>query len=153
MESCPPGSTKVADRGGLQPHHLTGLAMVPPCWVTGPEGLRRAGCLQQVRWGGKSGTAKKRRGKDNEGERRQGLKQKGREKTGMDEQRGGRPGGRGGGETPRQAQAPCPADAWRGLAWRPGKAKPRRFRPGAGLRQRPGRAGARPGGPPRAASA
>jgi hypothetical protein len=52
MESCPPGSTEVAGRGGLQPHLLTSVTMVPPCWVTGPKGLGRAGGLQQVRWGG-----------------------------------------------------------------------------------------------------
>lgn len=121
MESCPQACTVVAGRAGLQPHHLTGFAMVPPCWATGPEGLKRAGGLQQVRCGGKSGKARKEREKDDEGEKRQGLKQKGREKTGtrqqrggktaraerdggkktgVDEKRGGRPGGRGG-EAPR----------------------------------------------------
>lgn len=90
MESCPPGCTVIDERGGLQPHHRKGFGRVPPCWVTGPKGLMRAGGLQQVRCGGKSGTARKKREKDNEGEKQKGLKQKRREKTGTKQQRGGK---------------------------------------------------------------
>lgn len=85
MESCPPGSTEVAGRGGLQPHLLTSVTMVPPCWVTGPKGLGRAGGLQQVRWGGKERDSKERAGKGQRGGRTAGTETEGTEKD-----RGGR---------------------------------------------------------------
>lgn len=120
QSSVPPGCTVVAGRGGLQPHHRKCFTEVPPCWVTGPKGLMRAGCLQQVRWGGKSGTARKELDKDNEGEKRRGLKQKGREKTGTRQQRGGKTartetgGARNNGD----------GGTTRGPAWRPGGKRP-----------------------------
>lgn len=54
----------------------------------------RAGGLQQVRWGGKSGTARKERDKDNEGEERRGLKQKGRKRQGQGNNEGEKRQGR-----------------------------------------------------------
>lgn len=147
MESCPQACSVVADSGGLQPNHRKGFGRVPPCWVTGPKGLMRAGGLQQVRWGGKSGTARKERDKDNEGGKTEGTETEGtrkdrdkattrgkngkggkrrRKKKGVDEQRGGRPGGRGG-EAPRwdAGALPCWQIAWPGLAARENKGRRR----------------------------
>ncbi len=72
----------MANRGGLQPHHLTGLAMVPPCWVTDPEGLKRAGCLQQVRWGGKERDGKETAGQGQRGGKAAGTETEGTGKDG-----------------------------------------------------------------------
>lgn len=107
MESCPPGSTEVADRGGLQPS--------TPHWFSHGSALL-GGSSEGTGAGwwsaaGQVGGGKERDGKETAG---QG-------------QRGGRPGGRGakqrGGLAPFPAPAPTAtrrgtsAKAW--SAWRP----------------------------------